>query len=140
MSILLLNIYRNKDSHFEFKKISTICPTFKITGSATYNQDKSSLYISNIEFCGEEDTVYKKIEYILFESHNNTNVKISTGEVNQNTTLVEYLSDLKINVNDYSQTCKYFAHSDLYIEINATDLNDKITTYQIPILLEENCE
>lgn len=137
----LLILYINKNSNFEFRKVSTTCSTFKLTGSIAYNENKSSIYISNIEFCKEDENIkYKEIEYTLFESHNNTNVKISSGNIEKNITLVEYLKKLKINVNDYSQNCKYFSHSKLYIEINATDDNDKTTTYKIPISLEENCE
>ena len=139
--ISVLILYSNKDSNFEFKKISTSCSNFKITGSAAYNKDKSSIYISNIEFCGEDENIkYKELEYTLFESHDNVNIKISSGNVEKNITLIEYLKNLKINVNDYSQTCKSFAHSELYIEIAAIDDKDKITTYNIPLSLEENCE
>lgn len=139
--ISILILYLNKTSNFEFKKISTSCSNFKITGSAAYNKDKSSIYISNIEFCGEDENIkYKELKYILFESHNDMNVKISSGNIEENITLVEYLKKLKINVNDYSQSCNYFAHSELYVEISAIDNNDKITIYKIPISLEENCE
>lgn len=139
--ISVLILYSNKDSNFEFKKISTSCSNFKITGSAAYNKDKSSIYISNIEFCGDDENIkYKELEYTLFESHDNVNIKISSGNVEKNITLIEYLKNLKINVNDYSQTCKSFAHSELYIEIAAIDDKDKITTYNIPLSLEENCE
>ena len=139
--ISVLILYSNKDSNFEFKKIYTSCSNFKITGSAAYNKDKSSIYISNIEFCGEDENIkYKELEYTLFESHDNVNIKISSGNVEKNITLIEYLKNLKINVNDYSQTCKSFSHSELYIEINAIDDKDKITTYNIPLSLEENCE
>ena len=139
ISLLIINSYRN--SNFEFKKITTSCSTFKITGSAAYNSDKSSIYISNIEFCGDTNNKkYKKIEYILFENHDNTNIIISSGDIKENITLIEYLENLKINVNDYSQTCKYFSHSKLYIEINASDYDDIVTTYKIPIAFEDNCE
>lgn len=139
--LVLLIVNFNKSSNFEFRKISTTCPIFKITGSAAYNKDKSSIYISNIEFCGEKENIkYRKIEYTLFESNNDTNTKVSSGEVKNNITLVDYLKNLKINVNDYSQTCQYFSHSELFIEISATGNDNKVTTYKIPISLEENCE
>lgn len=139
--IIILILYTNNDNNFEFKKISTNCSNFKITGSAAYNKDKSSIYISDIEFCGEDEKIkYKELEYALFESHDNTIVKISYGNVEKDITLIDYLNNLKINVNDYSQTCKSFIHSELYIEISATDNNDKMTVYKIPLSFEENCE
>jgi transcriptional regulator with XRE-family HTH domain len=139
--ILYLLLRPKEDNNFEFKKISTSCSTFHITGSAAYNKDKTSLYISNIEFCGDDENVqYSKIEYTLYENHDDTNVKISSGKTKNNVTLVEYLKDLRINVDNYFQTCKTYSNEELYIEINAYDENDKITTYKIPLLLEDNCE
>ena len=38
----------NKSNDFEFKTISSKCTDFKITGSAAYNKEKTSIYISNI--------------------------------------------------------------------------------------------
>lgn len=139
--ISVLILYSNKDSNFEFKKVSTSCSNFKITGSAAYNNDKSSIYISNVEFCGEnEDIKYKEVKYTLFDGHDDVNIKISSGNIEKDITLIEYLKNLKINVNDYSHTCKSFQNSELYIEISATDDNDEITIYKIPLFLEENCE
>lgn len=137
----LLFIHFHDDSNFEFKTLSTSCSNFKITGSAAYNKHKSSIYISNIEFCGtNENTKYKELEYILYEHHKDIDVKISSGNKQQDITLIDYIKDLKININDYSQVCKSFAHSELYLEINATDDNNKITTYKIPLSLEDNCK
>jgi transcriptional regulator with XRE-family HTH domain len=138
---VFLILQLRKENSFEFKKISTTCSTFKITGSVAYNKDNSSLYISNVEFCGDDENIkYAKLEYTLYESYNNTNVKISSGELKKNITLVEYLKELKISVDNYSQTCKSFKHSELFIEIDAYDESDKITSYKIPLSLEENCD
>ena len=57
--IILLGIgtiIYNKNDDYEFKTISSKCEDFKITGSAAYNKDKATIYISNVEFCGKEDT------------------------------------------------------------------------------------
>ena len=63
ISLLLFGmIYYNNNDDYEFKTISSKCSDFKITGSAAYNKDKATIYISNVEFCGKEDTTkYKSI-------------------------------------------------------------------------------
>lgn len=138
-TVFLIKI--NHNNNFEFKKITTTCSSFKITGSAAYNKDKTFIYISNIEFCGEdENEEYKELEYTLFENYNETITKISSGEKKNHLTLEDYLRKLKINVNGYSQICKNLSHSELSLEINVTDQDDKIITYKIPLSLEENCE
>ena len=63
-------IIYNKNDDYEFKTISSKCKDFKITGSAAYNKDKATIYISNVEFCGREDiTKYKKITCTLYETY-----------------------------------------------------------------------
>ena len=52
--VIIILLFR-KDNSFEFKTISSNCSDFKITGSAAYNKEKTSIYISNIEFCGKEE-------------------------------------------------------------------------------------
>ena len=47
-----------KHNNFDFKMITTSDTHFKITGSVAYNQDRTSLYISNIEFLEEDNTIY----------------------------------------------------------------------------------
>ncbi|MDD3340853.1 MAG: helix-turn-helix transcriptional regulator [Bacilli bacterium] len=131
----------NKSSDFQFKKISTTCSSFKITGSAAYNKDKSSLYISNIEFCGKNENIeYKELTYTLYENYEKGKSKISGGNQEQNLTLVNFLKKIKINVDHYEQLCKSFTHSNLSIEIKAIDYENKETLFKIPLLLEKNCE
>lgn len=141
-AVIILLIKSNSDKDFEFKTLTTGCEDFKISGSIAYNQNKSSIYISHVDYCGGEDLEeYKKIECTLYESHNNTDVKISSCEFDDDTSikLEDYLKDVKINVDNYSSVCKNYQDSTLYLLINATDKNDKVTSYKIPLILEENC-
>ena len=131
-------IITNKSS-FEFKKISTTCEDFKIKGSAAYNKKTSSIYISEVDFCGKDDEVYKKIECTLYEDYNNTRTKISSYNSKDNLTLRKYLKDVSLNVNNYSSVCKKFSSSKIYIEILATTNDDKITKYKVPLTLKDNC-
>ena len=126
----------NRDNTFEFKTISTTCKEFNITGSAAYNKDKTSIYISNITYCGKEDnTIYKNISCTLYTSSNKI---ISTCKSKENITLKEYLKDLKINVENH-KTCKSISNNKLYLDINATSRNKLSTTYKIPLKLDDNC-
>ena len=136
--ILLLN-KNNKD--FEFKTISSKCSDFKITGSAAYNKDKTSIYISNIEFCGNNsEEKYKKINCKLYENNNDTKIKISECKEKKDINIVEYLKDTNINVNNYNSTCKRPTSNTLILEIYALDNNNKTITYTIPIKLNDNCK
>jgi len=131
----------HEDSHdFEFKQISTSCDNFNITGSLAYNKDKTSLYISSVEFCGNnDDEIYSNIECSLYENYNDDKKEISSCAKDNNITLEEYLKKVEISVDNYSMSCKNLSSSNLYLEINATLEEGKNIIYNIPITLHDNC-
>ena len=76
----------------------------------------------------------------LYEKNNNTNIIISSCKSNsKEITLEEYLKDVELNIDNYIKTCKYYNNNSLYLEINATDKNNKVITYKIPLELKNNC-
>jgi len=135
--VIILLIKNNHD--FEFKQISTSCDNFNIAGSMAYNKDKTSLYISSIEFCGSDDNeIYESIGCTLFEDHDGEETQISSCKIDNNITLEEYLKDVKISVDNYELSCANMLESELYLEIDATLENNKNIVYKIPITLLEN--
>lgn len=141
--MLLLLLFNNKDKDFEFKTLSTTCSDFKIYGSIAYNENKSSIHIANINYCGGNDKEkYKKIECDLYETHGNTKIKITSCNYNQKNslTLEDYLQNISLNIDNYSRVCKAYTDESLYLEINAYDNEDKITSYKIPLLIDDNCK
>ena len=139
MGVLLY--FQSHHHDFEFKKIGTTCEDFTINGSAAYNFDKTSIYISNINYCGKENnTIYEKIECSLYENYGQTTTLVSKCEhEEEKITLEDYLKDVEINVDNYSAVCKKFKESSLYLEIKAYKNDESITTYEVPITLKDNC-
>ena len=139
--ILLINNYNNNDNNFEFRTITSNCSSFKINGSIAYNNSKSVIYISNIEYCGEEkeDIIYKEIECKLYEkSNDSTNLIGNCNYINNvNIKLEDYLKNVSINVNNYEQTCKSYTDDTLYLEINAVNNDNKSIKYNIPLSIKE---
>lgn len=132
-------IILNKDN-FEFKKITTSCNEFKVTGSIAYNKDKSSIYISDINYCGEENIEeYQEIKCTLFENNDKINKEIDSCIKKENTTLEAFLKDVTFNVDNYEASCKQYRENSLYLEIEAINKENKIITYRIPLSLQENC-
>lgn len=140
--IIFVIIISNNSSNFEFKTITSNCDEFTITGSAAYNDKKTSIYISDVNYCGaENDIVYKSFSCKLYEDYRNTKTEIgSCGAADEEQNLEDFVETVQINVNNYVASCKMFVSSILYMEIQAVDEFDRITTYQIPINLEENCK
>lgn len=135
--IILLIIIFTHNEDFEFKTLTTTCDDFTIKGSISYNKDKSSIYVSNIKYCGKEDKVlYDSISGTLYESHNNIIKKIDEykSESKKLITLDDYLSELEFAVDNYESSCKTFSSNDLYIEILASK-DGKTITYKIPLTL-----
>lgn len=127
-----------KDNNFQFKTLSTECKNFNISGNIAYNENKSAIYITNIKYCGGDDTEeYKKIECTLYESNSNVETKISSFKSNyEKITLEEFLQNVTLSIDNYEKTCKEYKDDSLYLSINATNYNDKITSYKIPLKLD----
>ena len=137
-AIVLLNNTNSKN--FEFKTISSKCSDFKITGSAAYNKDKTSIYISNIEFCGKnDDEKCQKLNCILYEKNNDNKTKISSCKEAKNLSLKDYLKEVDIKADNYSTTCKRLTSNNLILEISAINSDNKTITYTIPIKLNDSC-
>ena len=138
---IIIGIDKTNHKSFDFKTLSTTCKEFTVSGSMAYDKEKASIYISHITYCGGNDTnIYKNLECNLYEKNNTVSTKISSCKANSsNITLEEYLKDLKINIDNYVQTCKYYNNDSLYLEIEAIDQDDKIVTYKIPLKLNDNC-
>lgn len=140
--VIIVCINNNKkDYGFEFKTIEANCDNFNIYGNMAYNSNNSYLSISKVEYCGNnDDNVYTKIECNLYEIDNNVEKKIGECgyENKEDTTLEEYLENIKINVKNVNTLCDEY--NDLVIKIEATDKNDKITTYKIPLVLSNSCK
>lgn len=141
--ILIISIiFLNNDKNFEFKTISTTCRKFNISGSIAYNQKKSSIYISNINYCGGTDNNnYKKIECTLYETNNKVDTKISSFVYNEKKEikLEDFLSKVKFHVDNYERTCKIYTNKSLYLMINATLDNEEIISYKVPLQINDTC-
>lgn len=142
IGLVLLIIFKlfPKDNDFHFKILSTTCNNFNISGNISYNEKKSAIYITNIEYCGGDDTEeYKSIECILYETNDNVEIKINSFKSKkEKIKLEEFLKDITFSINNYETTCKEYPENSFYLVINAIDYKDKITSYKIPLKLE-NC-
>lgn len=141
--IILFIIYLNNHNDFEFKTLSSNCSNFKISGSISYNKDKTFIYINNINYCDtSNEKEYVKIECILYEKYNNIEKQISTSNYQSDNTikLEEYLKNVELTIDNYDRICKMYTSDNLYLRINATDINNKTETYKIPLLLNDTCK
>ena len=107
-----------------------------------YNKEKTSIYINNINYCDtSNEKEYIKIECILYESVNNKESKIGSSIYKGKTPmqLEDYLKDVQFYIDTNSNTCKNYKNNSLYLQIKATDSNNKVTLYQIPLTMTNNC-
>lgn len=139
--IVFLIIHFSNNDDFEFKTISANCSNFNISGSIAYNDNKSSIYISNINYCGGEDnTLYKKIKCALYESNGNIETKIDEYDYNDNgMKLEDFFKDVSFHIDNYKRSCKKYNKNSLYLLIDATDSDDNVTSYRVPLSLTDSC-
>ena len=143
VSLIFIILFSNKsnDKSFEFKTISTTCKDFNVSGSLAYDSEKSSIYISHINYCGGNDeNTYKEIECKKKKKNGDITKKISSCKSkDSDMKLEDYLKGVELNIDKYTKTCKNYTNENLYLEVNATDKNNKIITYKIPLNINENC-
>lgn len=140
--IFIILILLNRNNDFQFKTLSTHCSNFKISGNVAYSQNKSSIYITNIKYCGgSDDEEYKLIECILYEANNNIEKRISSYkyEEKENIKLEDFLQQVTFSIDDYSRVCKEYSKDSLYLLINATNKDNKVISYKIPLELNDKC-
>ncbi len=138
--VLFLVIKNNNNGDFNFKTITSSCDAFNISGSIAYNDKKSAIYITNIKYCGGDDTKeYEIIECTLYESHEDIEKKISSYEYDgdKKVKLEKFLENVTFKVDGYKKTCD--EHNSLYLLINATDDSKNITTYKVPLETQSIC-
>ncbi len=139
---LVIYLIVRTPSSFEFKTITASCKDFTVSGSMAYNDKKSSIYISHVDYCGgDDDTKYEKIECDLMElSGNNLYWVEKCTNIGNNINLEEYLKDVHFNIDKYDKSCTRYAKNPLYLIIRATTKNGEIKDYSIPLELSDNCK
>ena len=138
--VLFLVIKNNNNGDFNFKTITSSCDAFNISGSIAYNDKKSAIYITDIKYCGGDDTKeYEIIECTLYESHEDIEKKISSYKYDgdKKVKLEKFLENVTFKVDGYKKTCD--EHNSLYLLINATDDSKNITTYKVPLETQRIC-
>ena len=124
---------------FEFKIITSGCNNFDISGSMSYDNNKSVIYINNITYCGaKDDTRYENITCTLFEKHDSNKKELSICDKKYETTLEEFLKDTTFHVDNTS--CKNYSSDHLYLEIYATKTNGEKILYEVPMRIQDSCE
>ncbi len=137
--IILCLVLHNNDA-FNFKTIKTTCDDFDLYGSIAYSNSKTSIYITNITYCGtNKNTKYQNIECILYEVKEDTKRVIEKVNYDEETTLEDFLEKVKFNVEHYSTSCNMYKKNGMILEIKGTTTNNENTFYEIPLVLEENC-
>ena len=135
-------IYQITHNHdFTFKTVSSSCSDFNVLGSMAYNDNKTSIYISSINCLKMDEEKYSNITCVLYEQVDNTKTEISKSNYEGTAiTLNEYLENVEFNIDDYESTCKYYTEDSLSIELKATEQDGKTITYEIPLVLNDNCD
>ena len=125
--------------NYEFKTLNGETKDIKVTGSITYDESKSSIYL-NVDYNADDTQKYSYIKCTLYEKHQDILNVISEKEYLEKTpvSIKEYLKMISFVIDNYSPSCKYYKDSNLYLEISAKIDEEKSVTYKVPIKFN-NC-
>lgn len=133
-------IHLNKNN-FEFKMISANCKDFEVTGSMAFNNDKTSIYISEINYCGKEiEKKYDNINCVLYEDNGNTKKVVEKCEIGTNETLESYLKNVRFHIDNYNSVCKKNNENSYFLEIEAKRADEDVKMYKIPLRVSNDCD
>lgn len=137
--LIIGSVFILKKDDFEFKTLSSSCSNFKISGSIAYNNNKSHLHLSNIDYCGNDDNNdYVKIECTLYEKKQNINKELDKLYYdNDEIKLKDFLESIEFDLEDFSKMCRSYDNDSLYLEINATTKDNKTTNYKVSLSINE---
>ena len=137
--IIILMLFRKED--FSSKLLSSNSSDFNVSGIISYTNNKSTIYINNIKYHGDDIEEYKKIECTLYETSDNYDKKIISKIYNEDETtkLEDFLSTVTLSTPNYEKICKDYSDDTLYLSILATNKDDKTTSYKIPLKTDSNC-
>ena len=134
-------VFQNDD--FTLNSINSDCKDFNISGSIAYNNNKSSIYISNIEYCGDkiDESLYNKLECKLYESNNKTDNIIDEYifEDENGIKIEDFIGKISFKIDNYNAACNSFKHSILYLLIDESN-NENNITYKVPLTIKELCD
>ena len=141
--VILISVilFQKDSSDFKFKTLSSNCDNFNLYGSMAYDNQKTSIYISNVTYCGGDDqNRYTTIECVLYEMDGKTKEEVSRYTYDDGAiTLEEFLQNVSFHIDHYSDECKMYLENGLQMEIHATKEDGEIVYYQIPLTLKDNC-
>ena len=104
-----------------------------------YDNKKSSIYISNINYCGNKDLEkYDTISCTFYEDNGKSKVVIDKCNTEHNLDMKEFLDNVHFHVDNYIATCKKYTENSLYLEIDTYN-NGNINTFKVPLKLTDNC-
>lgn len=144
LGIIGLMVYfnDNEEKSFEFKTLTSTCSNFKVSGSIAYNDNKSSIYISHVDYCGgDDDTLYKSLSCVFYEVDGDIKKEISRYfyDGKEGISLEGFLSDVSFNIDDYAKVCRTYQENSFLLEVDAANDDGETITHKIPLKLEDNC-
>ena len=136
--VILIVILNKNNSDFKLQPISASCKEYEVMGSIAYNKDTTSIYISSISYCGDnEDVVYEKLKCNLIEDDGNIKKVIDTKSIS-NAKLDDIKNNISFQIDNYKQLCKEYNDNSFYLEIEAIN-KDNTYLHRIPLKLSNDC-
>ena len=139
----LIMIIVNSDDDYEFKTISTQCNDFNITGSLVYTQNRSTIYISDISYCGDNNTKkYNIFKCTLYERKGDIIKEIDSYNSNEDEEILleDFLKKVTFEIDNYDTLCDKITEDSFVLKIEARSNNDAIDTYRVPLTFKNTCE
>lgn len=130
-------LFPKQDNSFQFSSLESQHASFSLKGVMAYNEDKKSLFISDVKYLPDNDERYYGMVCTLYEENGETSKKISTcGNDSKNLggeTMADLLSMIEFRLDDYSCSCQKNDCQNLYLDIRLLNAQNQYISYNIPL-------
>lgn len=137
-------LFPSQDTNFQFSSLASKHEDFALKGVVAYNQNKKSLYISDVTYLSNNDEKYYGVTCTLFEEVGDTSKKIGeckTDLKDQETyTISELLKNIEFRLDDYSCSCQSTKCNQMFLDIKLLNLQNQYVSYDIPLEILQSCD
>lgn len=138
-------LFPKTDSSFQFSSLASKHEDFSLKGVIAYNDEKKSLFISDVTHEVEDQEMYYGMVCTLMEQNGNATKKISEcgtsfEQEEQLYSMDELLKYVEFRLDNYSCPCQSNECDNLFLNIRFLNEQKKIISYDVSLEVLQFCD
>lgn len=138
-------LFPKSDSSFQFSSLASKHEEFSLKGVIAYNNEKKSLFISDVTYHEKNQEKYYGVMCTLMEQNGDEVKKISECGTDlepkdQLYSMEELLGHVEFHLDNYSCPCRSDNCDNLFLNIRFLNEQKKVISYDVPLEVLQFCD